>query len=58
MVGLDAAPAGVVRTHALGRPRGPGRAALRPLCEELAGLGLAHTVGKLTASSQEARPVD
>jgi hypothetical protein len=33
--GGDAAPAGVPRKHALGRPRGPGRAALGPLCEEL-----------------------
>ena len=30
-------PAGVVRDHALGRLRDPGRAALRPLCREPAG---------------------
>ena len=46
MVGLDAAPAASPRKRRLGRPRGPGRAALRPLCEELAGLGLAHTVAE------------
>ena len=55
MVGLDAAPAASPRKRRLGRPRGPGRAALRPLCEELAGLGLAQTVAKAAASSQEAR---
>jgi hypothetical protein len=46
MAGSDAAPAGRSRKPALGRPRGPGRAALGPLCEELAGLGLAHTVAE------------
>src|SRR5689334_22693520 len=46
MAGPDAAPAASPRKRRLGRPRGPGRAALRPLCEELAGLGLAHTVAE------------
>jgi hypothetical protein len=35
---VGAAPAGVARNHALGRLRHPARAALRPLCEELAAL--------------------
>src|SRR5262249_15178949 len=35
----DAAPADEARNLVLGRPRDSGRAALRPLCEELAGLG-------------------
>ena len=34
-----AAPAGEARNLALGRPRGSARAALGPLCEELAGRG-------------------
>src|SRR4029079_10903553 len=55
MVGSDAAPAASPRKRRLGRPRDPARAALRPLCEELAGLGLAQTVAKAAASSQEAR---
>ena len=54
MVGSDAAPAASPRKRRLGRPRDPARAALGPLCEELAGLrtGL---VAKAAASSQEAR---
>jgi hypothetical protein len=35
-----AVPAGEARNLALGRLRGPARPALRPVCEELAGLGL------------------
>jgi hypothetical protein len=46
-----AAPAGLTLARsAPGRFRGPARPALRPVREELAGLGLAQ------ASSQEARP--
>ena len=39
---VGAAPARVPRKHAPGTPRDPARAVLRPLCEELAGLGLAR----------------
>ena len=46
----DAAPAGVARNHVLGRLRGSARAALRPLCEELA--ELARGLFRV----QEARP--
>ena len=42
MVGSDAAPAALPRKQGLGEPRDPARAALRPLCEVLAGLGLAE----------------
>src|SRR5262249_11683721 len=51
----DAAPARGARNLAPGRPRDSGRAALRPLCEELAGLGLCGRLCRLP-SSQEARP--
>ena len=51
-----AAPARVPRKHAPGRPRGPGRRVLRPVCEELAGLRTS-LAAKAAASSQEARPV-
>ena len=39
---IDAAPAARPRKPGLGRLRDPARAALRPLCEELAGSGLAQ----------------
>ena len=42
-VSIDAAPAARPRKPGLGRLRDPARAALRPLCEELAGSGLAQS---------------
>src|SRR6267142_2475747 len=51
-MGQAAAPAGVARNPALGRLRGSARAALGPLCKELAGLGQ----GRQCPTSQEARP--
>src|SRR5712691_13308250 len=51
-MGQGAAPAGWARNPALGRLRGSARAALGPLCKELAGLGQ----GRQCPTSQEARP--
>jgi hypothetical protein len=48
VVEQDAAPAGVPRKHALGRPRDPARRPLRAVCEELAARSPARMPGTET----------